>query len=89
VATGGVFWNVADRYVRTDSVCHAMNAYVYMIDHLDDAVLIDISEPPLPERLTIKDVKPPDPDEATGGEADDEPSETDEPASETDAPTTP
>jgi hypothetical protein len=88
-ATGGVFWNVAERYVRTDSVCHAMNAYVYMIDHLDDATLIDIPEPPLPARLTIKDVKPPAPDEATGAEADDEPTDTDEAASEADAPTTP
>ncbi len=89
MATGGVFWNVADRYVRTDSVCHAMNAYVYMLDHLDDATLIDIPESPLLERLTIKAVKPPEPDEATGGEADDEPTDTDEAPSETDAPTTP
>ena len=89
MATGGVFWNVADRYVRTDSVCHAMNAYVYMIDHLDDATLIDIPEPPLSERLTIKDVKASESDEAAGAEGDDEPTDTDEPASEAEAPTAP
>lgn len=86
MATGGVFWNVADRYVRTDSVCHAMNAYVYMIDHLDEGVLIDIPEPPLPERLAIKTTKPPAPDEAAPGpgEDDDDPVDPDEaPASPT------
>lgn len=51
MATGGVFWNTRDRYVRTDSVCHAMNAYVYMLDHLDEGVLIELPEPPLAERL--------------------------------------
>jgi hypothetical protein len=53
MAIGGVFWNVLDRYVRTDSVCHAMNAYVYMIDHLDDGVLVEVPEPPLAERLGL------------------------------------
>jgi hypothetical protein len=53
MAIGGVFWNVRDRYVRTDSVCHAMNAYVYMIDHLDDGVLVEVPEPPLAERLRL------------------------------------
>lgn len=52
-AIGGVFWNVRDRYVRTDSVCHAMNAYGYMIDHLDDGVLVEVPEPPLAERLRL------------------------------------
>jgi hypothetical protein len=81
-AVGGVFWNVADRYVRTDSVCHAMNAYVYMIDHLAEGVLIDIPEPPLPERLTIKATKPSEPDDGApgAGEDDDESTDTDEPA---------
>ena len=46
-ARGGVFWNTLDRDVRTDSVCHAMNAYVFMIDHLPDGVLVDLPEPPL------------------------------------------
>lgn len=79
-ATGGVFWNVAERYVRTDSVCHAMNAYVYMIDHLDEGVLIDIPEPALPERLTVKTTKTPEPDESPlgSGEDDEESTDTDE-----------
>jgi hypothetical protein len=53
MAHGGVFWNPRDRYVRTDSVCHAMNAYVYMIDHLDEGVLVEVPEPPLAERLGL------------------------------------
>jgi hypothetical protein len=57
-AIGGVFWNVRDRYVRTDSVCHAMNAYVYMIDHLDDGVLVEVPEPPLAERLRLDGAGP-------------------------------
>jgi hypothetical protein len=58
MAIGGVFWNVRDRYVRTDSVCHAMNAYVYMIDHLDDGVLVEVPEPPLAERLGLDGAGP-------------------------------
>lgn len=53
MARGGLFWNTLDRYVRTDSVCHAMNAYVMMIDHLPDDVLIELPEPPLFERLGL------------------------------------
>jgi hypothetical protein len=47
MAGGGLFWNTQDRDVRTDSVCHAMNAYVFMIDHLPDGVLVELPEPPL------------------------------------------
>jgi hypothetical protein len=57
-ALGGVFWNARDRYVRTDSVCHAMNAYVYMIDHLADGVLVELPEPPLAERLGLAGAAP-------------------------------
>jgi hypothetical protein len=53
MAGGGVFWNTRDRYVRTDSVCHAMNAYVFMVDHLADGVLVELPEPPLDERLGL------------------------------------
>lgn len=53
-AIGGVFWNVNERYVRTDSVCHAMNAYINMLPHLDDGPLLSFSEPPLEKRLTRK-----------------------------------
>ncbi|PRP96274.1 terpene cyclase [Enhygromyxa salina] len=46
MANGGLFWNALERYVRTDSVCHAMNAYVFMIDHVPDGVLVELPEPP-------------------------------------------
>jgi rhamnogalacturonyl hydrolase YesR len=51
MAIGGLFWNTRDRDVRTDSVCHAMNAYVFMIDHLPDGVLLEMPEPPLTQRF--------------------------------------
>ncbi len=47
MARGGLFWSPRDRDVRTDSVCHAMNAYVFMIDQLPDGVLIELPDPPL------------------------------------------
>lgn len=53
MAIGGVFWDPLNREVRTDSVCHAMNAYVFMIDHLPDGVLVELPEPPLAERLGL------------------------------------
>lgn len=56
MARGGTFWNVAERYVRTDSVCHAMNAYVYMMPYLDDGTLLEVPEPPLAERLSARRV---------------------------------
>lgn len=34
-AMGGVFWNEYEKYVRTDSVCHALNGYVRIIDFLE------------------------------------------------------
>ena len=52
-STGGVFWSVPDRYVRTDSVCHAMNAYLHMIGHLGDGPLIEVPERPLADRLAL------------------------------------
>lgn len=51
-AAGGLFWSVSDRYVRTDSVCHGMNAYLNMIGHLGDGTLLEVPEPPLVERLS-------------------------------------
>jgi hypothetical protein len=53
MAMGGVFWDTLHREVRTDSVCHAMNAYVFMIDHMPDGVLVELPEPPLAERLQL------------------------------------
>lgn len=48
---GGVFWNTNERYVRTDAVCHAMNAYINMIDVLPEGTLSTIPEPSLAHRL--------------------------------------
>ncbi|MFO7566524.1 MAG: prenyltransferase/squalene oxidase repeat-containing protein [Enhygromyxa sp.] len=53
MARGGLFWNTQEREVRTDSVCHAMNAYVFMVDQLPDGVLLELPEPPLAERLGL------------------------------------
>jgi hypothetical protein len=39
-AIGGVFWNEQNKYVRTDSVCHALNSYTRIIDYLEDGPLI-------------------------------------------------
>ncbi len=50
-ALGGVFWNVHDRYVRTDSVCHAMNAYINIYGDLGPGPLVELPEPPLEQRL--------------------------------------
>lgn len=52
-AVGGVFWNVDERHVRTDAVCHAMNAYVHMVERFGDEPLVTLPEPPLAERLGV------------------------------------
>jgi len=31
MALGGLFWNQDQKYVRTDSVCHGVNAYVGIV----------------------------------------------------------
>ena len=41
---GGVFWNKDARYVRTDSVCHAVNGYVRIMDYLDEGNLVSLPE---------------------------------------------
>ena len=50
-ALGGIFWNWGNKYVRTDSVCHGLNAYLLIIDYLDEGLLISIPEDPLEEIL--------------------------------------
>lgn len=45
-AIGGSFWNYENLYVRTDSVCHAVNAYVGIINDLEDGLLLTIPEEP-------------------------------------------
>lgn len=32
-AEGGVFWNISETYVRTDSVCHALNGYTRIMKY--------------------------------------------------------
>ncbi len=39
-AIGGIFWNEQNKYVRTDSVCHALNSYTRIIHYLEDGPLI-------------------------------------------------
>ncbi len=46
-AIGGVFWNQSNRYVRTDSVCHALNGYALIYNYLKDGALISLAEEPL------------------------------------------
>jgi len=48
---GGVFWNKLNKYVRTDSVCHALNGYIRIIDDLDKGSLLSVPERPLEEIL--------------------------------------
>jgi len=50
-ARGGLFWNYNDKYVRTDSVCHGGNAYVGIINDLEEGILISLPEKPLEEIL--------------------------------------
>jgi len=45
-AIGGSFMNYEIKYVRTDSVCHAVNAYVGIINDLEDGLLLSIPEKP-------------------------------------------
>ncbi|WP_434046077.1 MULTISPECIES: D-glucuronyl C5-epimerase family protein [Sorangium] len=53
VSAGGVFWSVRDRYVRTDSVCHAMNAYLNMMSELGEGPLLTLPERPLADRMAL------------------------------------
>jgi hypothetical protein len=46
-AIGGIFWNYEDRYVRTDSLCHALNAYAGMMDDWEDGTLLSLPEQPI------------------------------------------
>jgi len=46
-AIGGIFWNYEDRDVRTDSLCHALNAYAGMMDEWGDGTLLSLPEQPI------------------------------------------
>lgn len=39
---GGIFWNYKDKYVRTDSICHALNAYIGIFNDLEEGILVSI-----------------------------------------------
>lgn len=43
---GGIFWNYEHSYVRTDSLCHGLNAYIGIVDDLEDDFLLTIPEEP-------------------------------------------
>ncbi len=45
-ANGGIYWNEENRYVRTDSVAHALNGYIGIINYLEDGALISIPKNP-------------------------------------------
>ncbi|MBU2259049.1 glycoside hydrolase family 127 protein [Patescibacteria group bacterium] len=44
MAKGGLYWNPANRFVRTDAVCHGMNAYVGILNDLPEETLLSIPE---------------------------------------------
>ncbi len=48
---GGLFWNRSNKYIRTDSVCHALNGYTRIINDLEEGLLLSIPEKPLQEIL--------------------------------------
>jgi len=54
-AIGGSFWNYENPYVRTDSLSHAVNAYVGIVNDLEDGVLLSIPERPF--AAVLKDLK--------------------------------
>ena len=49
-AKGGLFWDFDDKYVRTDSVCHGLNAYAGIVKELTEGTLVSVPEPELIER---------------------------------------
>jgi hypothetical protein len=70
-AEGGVFWSVRERYVRTDSVCHAMNAFLNVLPHLPSGALLELPEKPLGERIAFDpeaDAKAEEEDRAAGND---------------------
>ncbi|MDP2741492.1 MAG: glycoside hydrolase family 76 protein [bacterium] len=34
MALGGIFWNVSNKYVRTDSICHGLNGYLGIVNEI-------------------------------------------------------
>jgi rhamnogalacturonyl hydrolase YesR len=44
-AIGGIFWNDKNKYVRVDSNCHALNAYIGIFDYLTEGILVSLPRP--------------------------------------------
>ena len=42
MAKGGLYWNPANRFVRTDAVCHGMNAYIGILPDLPEGTLVSV-----------------------------------------------
>ena len=47
MARGGIFWSRKHLYVRTDSVCHGVNAFITLLNHLEDGDAIAIPGKPM------------------------------------------
>jgi hypothetical protein len=45
-AIGGIFWNYENSYVRTDSLCHGLNAYIAVLKDWDDDLILSFPEEP-------------------------------------------
>ena len=50
-AIGGIFMNYEHRYVRTDSLCHGLNAYIGIVNDLEDGLLLSIPGEPFKKIL--------------------------------------
>ncbi len=45
-AIGGIFWNYENSYVRTDSLCHGLNAYIAVVKDWGDGWIFSVPEEP-------------------------------------------
>ncbi len=50
-ALGGAFWNRQEHYIRTDSVAHAVNGYVNIVDSLEPGLLLRLDGEPYTKLL--------------------------------------
>jgi len=65
MADGGIYWDDKTSYVRTDSVCHGLNAYVGIYDDIKEGELIDSSDAEKSEDQSNYIEMPDDPDAIT------------------------
>ena len=52
---GGLFWNKSNKYIRTDSVCHALNSYARIVNDLGEDLLLSIPETSLEQLFNLLD----------------------------------